>query len=143
MGTRHKAREAAIQCLFQWDVTDAEPEEILQGYWESHGPPDLALKRFAEALFRGTVAHIADIDAMISARAEHWRLDRLGRVEKSVLRLGAYELTYEPETPPAVVIDEAMELCKRFSGPEAGPFVNGILDAIKHSVGERSGAVEP
>lgn len=134
MGIRHRARETAVQCLYQWDVTGAEPAQILVGYWESHGAPDLALKRFAESLFCGTVAHVSEIDAMISEQTEHWRMDRLGLVEKSILRLGAYELACESATPPAVVIDEAVELCKRFSGPEAGPFVNGVLDAIKDRV---------
>lgn len=143
MGVRHRAREAAVQCLYQWDVTGADPEEILSGFWESHGPPDLALKRFAELLFRGTVARVADIDVMISEQTRDWRIDRLGRVEKGILRLGAYELAFEPDTPAAVVIDEAVELCKRFSGPEAGPFVNGILDAIKNRVTEPSGTIEP
>lgn len=143
MGVRHRSREAAVQCLYQWDVTGADPEQILAGYWESHGSPDLAVKRFAELLFLGTVARVADIDAMISDQTRHWRIDRLGLVEKSILRLGAYELAFDPDTPPAVVIDEAIELCKRFSGPEAGPFVNGILDAIKGQVGEPSGTTEP
>jgi len=138
MGTRHRARETAVQCLYQWEVTGADAEQILAGYWESHGCADLELKRFAESLFRGTLAHAERIDAMISEQTTHWRMDRLGLVEKSILRLGVYELFYEPETPSAVVIDEAVELCKRFSGPEAGPFVNGVLDAIKGRVAETS-----
>jgi N utilization substance protein B len=138
MGRRHQAREAAVQCLYQWEVTGADPEVILVGYWESVGAPDLRLKRFAEAWFRGVVRRVVDIDAMISDQMEHWRVDRLGLVEKSVLRLGVYELAFEAENPPAVVIDEAVELTKRFSGPEASPFVNGVLDGIKDRVGTDS-----
>lgn len=131
MGKRHRARESAVQCLYQWEMTGADPEELLAGYWENHGPPELQVKRFAETLFHGVLAHTEEIDAMISAQMEHWRMDRLGLVEKAVLRLGVYELLFESGTPPAVVIDEAVEICKRFSGPEAAPFVNGVLDGIK------------
>lgn len=131
MGKRHRARESAVQCLYQWEVTGADPDELLFGYWENHGPLELQVKRFAETLFHGVVAHAQEIDAMISAQTEHWRMERLGLVEKSILRLGVYELLFESDTPPAVVIDEAVEICKRFSGPDAAPFVNGVLDGIK------------
>jgi len=135
MGTRRRARESAVQCLYQWDVTGADAEEIFAGYWESHGSPDMKTKRFAEALFHGVVAHAVEIDAMISEQMKHWRMERLGLVEKGILRLGVYELVFEPETPPAVVIDEAVEISKRFSDPEAGSFVNGVLDGIRERVG--------
>ncbi len=131
MGKRHRARESAVQCLYQWEVTGADPEGLLAGYWENHGPPELPVKRFAELLFHGVVAHAEEIDAMISAQTKHWNIDRLGLVEKAILRLGVYELLFESDMPPAVVIDEAVEICKRFSGPEAAPFVNGVLDGIK------------
>ena len=134
MGKRRRARESAVQCLYQWDVTGAEPELILQGYWETQDPVDAELMRFAEALVLGTVEHAAEIDAMISEQTRHWRIDRLGLVEKSILRLGGYELIYEDETPAAVVIDEAIELSKRFSDPEAGSFVNGVLDGMSKRV---------
>ncbi len=135
MGKRHRARESAVQCLYQWEVTGADPDELLVGYWENHGPAELQVKRFAETLFHGVLAHAQEIDAMISAQTQHWRIDRLGLVEKSILRLGVYELLFESDTPPAVVIDEAVEICKRFSGPDAAPFVNGVLDGIKESAG--------
>ena len=135
MGTRRRARESAIQCLYQWEVTGAAPELILQGYWESRDLVDAGLKRFAASLVLGTVAHVEEIDAMISEQTHHWRMDRLGLVEKSILRLGGYELVYEEDTPAAVVIDEAVELSKRFSDPEAGAFVNGVLDGMSKRVG--------
>lgn len=90
---------------------------------------------FATSLVLGTVAHVKEIDAMISEHARHWRMDQLGLVEKSILRLGGYELVYEEETPAAVVIDEAVELAKRFSDPEAGSFVNGVLDGMSKHAG--------
>ncbi len=141
MGKRRRARESAIQCLYQWEVTGADPELILQGYWESRGRVDADLKRFAESLVLGTVAHAEEIDAMISKQSLHWRMERLGLVEKSILRLGGYELIYEDETPAAVVIDEAVELSKRFADAEAGPFINGVLDGMRKraGVGARNG----
>lgn len=131
MGRRHRAREAAIQCLYQWEVTGAAPDRILEGFWESRGAVDAAVRLFAEALVHGVVAQATEIDAMISDQTEHWRMDRLGLVEKSILRLGVYELAFDEQNPAAVVIDEAVELAKRFSGPESGPFINGVLDGIR------------
>ena len=130
MGKRHKAREAAVQCLYQWDVTGRERDVIFAGFRESQELEASEAQDFAEELFDGVVAHADEIDAMIAGQSEHWRVDRLGLVEKSILRLGVYELMFEPDTPPAVAMNEAVELAKRFSGPEAGPFVNGVLDAI-------------
>lgn len=135
MGKRRRSRESAIQCLYQWDVTGADPELILQGYWEAHGDVEAEVKRFAESLVLGTLAHVDEIDAMISKHSRHWRMERLGVVEKSILRLGGYELIYEDETPAAVVIDEAVELSKRFADPEAGPFINGVLDGMSKREG--------
>jgi len=143
MGKRRRAREAAIQCLYQWDVTGADPETILAGYWETHPDAEPAVRGFMEDLFHGTIAHVSEIDAMISEQMRHWRIDRLGRVEKGILRLGGYELLHETATPAAVVIDEAVELSKRFSGEEAGSFVNGVLDGMREKVEGDSAVVPP
>lgn len=138
MGKRRQAREAALQCLYQWAVTGNDPERILAGYWESRGEVDDELRRYAETLVRGAVERADEIDVMISDQTQHWRMERLGMVEKSILRLGVYELIFEDDVPPAVIIDEAVELAKRFSGPESGPFVNGVLDGIRQRVGAGS-----
>ncbi len=141
MGKRHRSRECAVQCLYQWEVTGADPDSILSGYWEAREIDEPAVSKFAEELFRGTVEHVEVLDGIIAAQTRHWRLERLGLVEKSILRLGGYELAHEHDTPTAVVIDEAVELAKRYSGPEAAPFVNGILDAISaHVRGDRADA---
>ncbi len=135
MGKRRRARECAVQCLYQWEVTGADLDSILSGYWETRGEIDEpAITEFAEELFRGTVERVEELDGIIAEQARHWRMDRMGLVEKSILRLGGYELVHEPDTPIAVVIDEAVELAKRYSRPEAGPFVNGILDGISARV---------
>jgi len=132
-----------VQCLYQWEVTGAPPERILEGFWESRGAVDAAVRLFAEALVYGVVTRAGEIDAMISDQTEHWRMERLGLVEKSILRLGAYELAFADDNPAAVVIDEAVELAKRFSGPEAGPFVNGVLDGIRQRIGRYGSVSEP
>lgn len=145
MGKRRKARECAIQCLYQWDMTGSDVGSILAGYWEAH-PSSPEVAEFSEHLVRGTLAHVEQIDPLIAAQAEHWRVDRIGKVERSILRLGAYELLYESNTPKAVVIDEAIEISKRFCGPDAGHFVNGVLDGIREKLGSSgsdAAATEP
>ena len=117
MGARHRARERALQCLYQWETTGATAERILPGFW-SVQPESSEVREFTERLLRGTIDNVT-------------RIDPLGRVDRSILRLGVYELLCEDDTPAAVVIDEAIELAKRFSGESAGQFVNGILDGIR------------
>lgn len=138
MGKRHRARECALQCLYQWDTTRADLDGLLAGFWESQGTPDLPddARRFAERLTRGTVARVGELDRRIEQQADNWRLERMGRVDLNILRLGLYEMLEETTTPDAVVIDEAVELAKRFSGPEAAPFVNGVLDGLRRRLQE-------
>lgn len=130
MGYRHRARERALQCLYQWEVTGKDPERLFEGFWAAQ-PESAQVVEFAERLIRGTVAEIEAIDPLIDRQATNWRLDRMGNVDRNILRLGVYELLNEPDTPAAVVINEAIELAKRFSGSQAGPFVNGVLDGIR------------
>ncbi len=135
MGHRHRARERALQCLYEWETTGRPLEELFARFWSARPEPDPVVA-FAERLVRGTVARVEEIDPLIGAQADNWRFDRMGRVDRNILRLGVYELT-EDETPVAVVIDEAIELAKRFSGEQAGQFVNGVLDGInRRLVGE-------
>lgn len=133
MGKRRRAREAAVQCLYQWDMKRADIDTLLAGYWEAH-PAGPEVAEFTERLVRGTLDFLAEVDELISGQAEHWRFDRMGKVERSILRLGAYELLHESDTPEAVVIDEAIEISKRFCGPDAGQFVNGVLDGIREKI---------
>ena len=130
MGARHRARERALQCLYQWETTGATAERILPGFW-SVQPESSEVREFTERLLRGTIDNVTRIDPLIDVQAANWRIDRMGRVDRSILRLGVYELLCEDDTPAAVVIDEAIELAKRFSGESAGQFVNGILDGIR------------
>ncbi len=99
---------------------------------------DAATRRFAEELFTGTVAALDELDPLIAAHSEHWRLDRMAAIDRCLLRLALYELKTHPETPAAVVIDEALEVGKRFSSPESVEFINGVLDAARKSLEARS-----
>ncbi len=115
--------------LYQWDVNRQSPAEVLESFSQIGGQPE-AVDRFARRLVNGTLAHLEEIDIIISQHAEHWRLSRMATVDRNVLRLATYELLHE-DTPEKVVIDEALEITKRFSTPDAVGFVNGILDAVR------------
>ena len=128
MGRRSKARECAFQMLYQWEITSEPIDGVIEGFWRVRsGTP--AAREMADRLARGAQAEAAALDAMIEESAKNWRLERLAAVDKNLLRLGAYELLRE-KTPPAVVIDEAVELAKRFGEKDSPAFVNGVLDAI-------------
>ena len=147
MGTRRKARECALQMLFAADVAKTVvPNVLTNGYWNELGEVvvDEKTQEFANNLVTGTLRELETIDARIKTRAEHWRIERMAIVDRNVLRLAVYEFLYE-ETPHTVVINEALEIARRFSTFEATQFINGILDAIKHdlekaSSGEKSHA---
>lgn len=133
---RHAAREAALQILYQWEVGGASVEDTLATYWEvrERDPDDSETSpvdaEFAARLVRCTAEHLAELDPLLEAQAEHWRLSRMAVVDRLILRLAACELRYMGEAPPAVVINEALELARRFSSEDAVRFINGILDAL-------------
>lgn len=133
MGTRRKARECALQMLFQWDITHDLIDQIAATFWENQDE-DQETRRFAEALANGTVARVERIDAIIAKHAENWRLDRMAVVDRNLLRLATYEFLFDVETPKSVVINEAIEIARRFSAQESPQFINGILDSIRKEV---------
>lgn len=135
MGTRRKARECALQMLFAADVAKTEGSDLTRSYWDELGEPSLdePTREFANNLAVGTLRQIEKIDERIKTRAEHWRIPRMAVVDRNVLRLAVYEFLFE-ETPHTVVINEALEIARRFSTYEATQFINGILDAIKHDL---------
>lgn len=140
---RHRAREAALQMLYQWQIGQAGLEAAIESYWGNHGQELPERDRaFANGLARGTVAHLEAIDGLIGDAAEHWRPERMAILDRLVMRLAVQELLHEPDTPPSVVIDEALELARTFSTEEAVKFVNGILDAIRRRVAEDSPSPE-
>ena len=131
-GTRRKARECALQMLFAADVVKNSLEFSTKDYWNELGDDDFdeKTKNFANDLVLGTLEHNEAIDEKIRTRAEHWRIERMAVVDRNVLRLAVYEFLYQ-DTPHTVVINEALEIARRFSTFEATQFINGILDAIK------------
>ena len=132
-GTRRKARECALQMLFAADVVRGNPQDVsTDDYWSELGDTDFddKTREFANNLVRGTLANNEAIDEKIRTRAEHWRIERMAIVDRNVLRLAVYEFLFE-DTPHTVVINEALEIARRFSTFEATQFINGILDAIK------------
>lgn len=134
-GTRHKARECALQMLFAADVVKADTDALAPNYWDELGDStiDEKTREFANNLVLGTLKELAVIDDRIRTRAEHWRIERMAIVDRNVLRLAVYEFLYE-DTPHTVIINEALEIARRFSTFEATQFINGILDAIKHDL---------
>lgn len=130
MGRRRKARELALQLLYQMDVQGEEhPEAHLDDFWLRH-PVDPEAREFAESLVRGTKRHEAEIDELISRYAENWELERMAVVDRNILRMSVYELLWSPEVPPKVAINEAIEIAKKFGTKESSRFINGILDRV-------------
>lgn len=131
-GTRRKARECAVQMLFAADVLRQTVDFSTEDYWNELGDSDFdsRSRAFADKLVCGTLTNIETIDERIRTRAEHWRIERMAIVDRNVLRLSVYEFLFE-DTPHTVVINEALEIARRFSTFEATQFINGILDAIK------------
>jgi transcription antitermination protein NusB len=135
MGARRKARVCALQMLFQFDVTKPRIDELAQMYWDSFGEEFGEVdEEFANRLALGTISHIESIDELIKQRAENWRISRMAIVDRNILRLAIYEFLYEEDTPKTVIINEALEIARRFSTFEATQFINGILDAIKRDL---------
>ena len=131
MALRRKAREFALQMLFQWEMGKQEPRQIESNFWKS-ARAEKNTRSFANQLFEGAVGEIADLDPLIASHSEHWRLERVAAIDRAILRLAIHELR-SGKTPHKVVINEAVELAKKFSSEDAAPFINGILDAIHKS----------
>ena len=140
-GTRHKARESALQMLFASDVVHIPCSELTANYWNELGDTtfDDKTREFANELVCGTMREIKLIDDRIRTRAEHWRIERMAIVDRNVLRLAVYELLYK-DTPGTVIINEALEIARKFSSFESTQFINGILDAIKQDTEAESEA---
>ena len=135
---RRRAREAALQMLYQGEVGRTGAYEAIATYWPAREPEDElpeSAREFANGLVRGTRARMDEIDRILSARAQNWRLERMAVLDRLVLRMATYELLADPGTPAKVVINEAIELARTYSGDEAVAFVNGVLDAVRKELG--------
>lgn len=147
---RHRAREAALQMLYQWEVGRASPHEAVRTYWPGRDAPpsaederadatpdvmvDEVGRTFANALVAGTVSRVTETDELITAHLKNWRLERIAVIDRLVMRLAIYELLTEPDTPAKVIINEAIELVRTFSGEEPVPLINGVLDAVRKTL---------
>jgi N utilization substance protein B len=134
MGARRKARECALQMLFQYDLARPSIEDLTKTYWGEMAEAPEDVQEFATQLAIGTIAHLEEIDELIRIRTEHWRISRMAVVDRNLLRMAVYEFLHEKSTPRTVAINEALEIARRFSTQEATQFINGILDAIKRDV---------
>ena len=129
MGLRRRARELALQLLYQHEHTGADLDAMQTDFdeWVSASED---VREFADFLLRGTLANLEELDDELARQTAHWRLERLAAVDRNILRLAMFELVHEPDTPPAVVIDEAIEIAKKYGAEESGRFVNGVLDGF-------------
>jgi N utilization substance protein B len=147
MPSRHRSRQRALQILFELDMRKLPVREALENFYDtlytaefepepedSRPPPK---DSFMEALVRGAANNSEPIDQKITAHSAHWRLERMPAVDRNILRLAVFEMMFEG-TPPAVVIDEAIELARRFSSDESAPFINGVLDAVRKEIAPKS-----
>lgn len=142
-GPRRQGREAALQILYFWEVGRAELQSAFDAFFAEHQPDATeAVRDFAARLVEGTVAEVAELDALIEQHSRHWRLERLAVIDRLILRLAAWELRHETDTPPAVVLNEAIELARRFSSEDAVRFINGVLDGVKRAM-EAGGGTAP
>jgi len=130
MGTRRKSRELALQMLFQADMGKQDREQVERTFWAERQDLEEDVRGFAEDLFRVATERAGDIDKMIEAHAENWRMDRMAAVDRNILRAGVAEFLGFPTTPKPVIINEALEIARRFSSPESVQFINGVLDSV-------------
>ena len=138
MPARHRSRQRALQVLFLLDQRKQDVDDALSSFYETLGSEEENPRRtdrdeFMETLVRGAADKASEIDQRISAKSEHWRLERMPVVDRNILRLAVYEMS-ELSTPAPVVIDEALELARQFSGDESVSFINGVLDAVHRDV---------
>lgn len=134
MGTRRKSRELTMQMLFQGDLGKQTPDEVRGLFWTSRDDVDAETRGFAEDLYRVATARQPEIDALIESHAQNWRLERMAVVDRNVLRTAIAEMLGYPKTPAAVIINESLEIARRYAAPESVNFLNGILDAIARSL---------
>jgi N utilization substance protein B len=130
MGSRRKSRELALQMLFQADMGKQRPEEVRSTFWRGRGAINNDERGFAEDLFRVASDRNSEIDGLIERHTEHWRMDRMAAVDRNLLRASVAELLGFPSTPRAIVINEAIEIARKFSSPESVQFINGVLDSV-------------
>jgi N utilization substance protein B len=134
MGTRRKSRELVMQMLFQADLGKQTPEHVYKVFWNSRDDVDDETRGFAEDLFRVATERQEEIDALIEKHAKNWRLERMACVDRNLLRTAVGEMLGFPATPAPIIINEALEIARRYAAPESVQFLNGILDAVSRTI---------
>lgn len=130
MGKRRKSRESTLQILFQLEFDDSDPDDVINQFWKGK-KASREIKDYSSYLIRGIISHQDSVDRIIQSVSDHWRLSRMPIVDRNILRMAAFELFYEEGLAPAIVINEAIEVAKKFSSDQAAQFINGILDALR------------
>lgn len=134
---RHQARALALQALYFWEVGRSAPDEALDHVIAEHQPDATEpVRAFAAELLQGTVHAHEELDGIIGRHIDNWRMDRLAVIDKLILRMATWELRYQTATPPAVIVNEALELARTYSADESIKFVNGVLDGIRKALNE-------
>jgi N utilization substance protein B len=140
---RHRAREAALQILYQWEIGRTSVDKATETYfdlqWNDAQPPSDRLREFASSLASDTVRRLDEVDALIAGSAEHWRPERMAVIDRLILRIAVTEFLRDQDAPAAVVINEALELARTFSTEDAVKFINGMLDGIKRKMAGGAG----
>ncbi len=139
MGPRRKAREFALQMLFQADLGRQTLEQVRRTFWAERQEVDPDIQEFTDQIFRVALERLPEIDQAIEKHAEHWRMDRMSAVDRNILRAGVAEMFGFDSTPAAVVINESLEVARKFSTPESVYFINGVLDSISRDLHRNDG----
>ena len=134
MGTRRKSRELAMQMLFQGDLGKQSPEQVAKLFWPSRDEIDADTRGFAEDIYRVATARQPEIDQLIEAHAQNWRIERMAVVDRNLIRAAVAEMLGYPATPAAIIINESLEIARRYAAPESIHFLNGVLDAIARDI---------
>lgn len=134
MGTRRKSRELVLQMLFQADMGKQSADQVRKTFWAERKDVEDEVRGFADDLFRAADEHADQINDQIQKHAQHWKLDRMAAVDRNVLRSAVAEMLAFPKTPRPVVINEALEIARKFSSPESVNFINGVLDSVAREI---------
>ena len=133
-GTRRISRELTMQMLFQGDLGKQDPDQVRRLFWQTRDDVDEKTRGFAEDLYRVATTRDKEIDELIQAHAQNWRLERMAAVDRNLLRMAVAEMLGYPSTPAPIIISEALEIARRYAAPESIQFLNGMLDAITRTV---------
>jgi N utilization substance protein B len=136
MGKRRKARESTLQILFQLEFNDSDVENAFRLFWKDK-KATREVKDYCRWLIEGIISHQKSIDRSIQSVSEHWRLSRMPVVDRNILRMAVFELLYEEDVAPAVIINEAIEIAKKYSGEQAAMFINGVLDTLRKNANKK------